>query len=162
MTQVTQEKQKDPNRALLTKKSKIFKKVKFMVSKSCPLGPACIMICCISWDAHSQKHSFLRGLSTEFIFFNFSDIATYHRKHKNQNHKLLIFLEVLLENSHSVKATKKLSKSSPSIPLTLTNPTLSCPVSLLKSTPPPSQYPWVSGGWYVTPEPRSRGLVLAH
>ena len=45
---------------------------------------------------------------------------------------------------------------------TLTDPTLSCPGSLLKTTPPPPGYPWVSGGRYVTPETRFRGLVLNH
>ena len=45
---------------------------------------------------------------------------------------------------------------------TLIDPTLSCPGSLLKTTPPPPGYPWVSGGRYVTPEPRFRGLVLDH
>ena len=45
---------------------------------------------------------------------------------------------------------------------TLTDPTLSCPGPLLKTTPPPPGYPWVSGVWYVTPEPRNRGLVLDH
>ena len=38
--------------------------------------------------------------------------------------------------------------------------TLSCPKSLLKATPTPPGYPWVSGGRYVTPEPSCRGLVL--
>ena len=47
-------------------------------------------------------------------------------------------------------------------PITLTDPTLSCPRSLLKTTPPPLGYPWVSGGRYVTLEPRFRGLVLDH
>ena len=46
--------------------------------------------------------------------------------------------------------------------LTLTDPTLSCPGPLLKTTPPPPGYPWVSGVCYVTPEPRNRGLVLDH
>ena len=45
---------------------------------------------------------------------------------------------------------------------TLTEPTLSCTGPLLKTAPPPPGYPWVSGGPYVTPEPRSRGLVLNH
>ena len=45
---------------------------------------------------------------------------------------------------------------------TLTDLTLSCPESLLKTTPPPPGYPWVSGGRYVTPKPRFRGLVLNH
>ena len=45
---------------------------------------------------------------------------------------------------------------------TLTDPTLSCPGSLLKTTPLPPGYPWVSGGRYVTPEPIFRGLVLDH
>ena len=38
----------------------------------------------------------------------------------------------------------------------------SCPGSLLKTTPPPLGYPWLSGGWYVTPEPRFSALVLDH
>ena len=46
--------------------------------------------------------------------------------------------------------------------VTLTDPTISCTASLLKTTPPPPGYPWVSGGRYVTPEPRFRGLVLDH
>ena len=37
-----------------------------------------------------------------------------------------------------------------------------CPRSLLKTTPPPPGYPLVSGGLYVTTEPKSRGLVLDH
>ena len=45
---------------------------------------------------------------------------------------------------------------------TLTDPTLRCPGSLLKDTPPPPGYPWVSGGRYVTQERRFRGLVLDH
>ena len=45
---------------------------------------------------------------------------------------------------------------------TLTDATLSCPGLLLKTTPPPPRYQWVSGGRYVTPEPRFRGLVLDH
>ena len=44
----------------------------------------------------------------------------------------------------------------------LKDPILSCPRSLLKATPTPPGYPWVSGGWYVTPEHRFMGLVLAH
>ena len=43
---------------------------------------------------------------------------------------------------------------------TLTDLTLSWPGSLLKTTPLPPGYPWVSGGRHVTPEPRFRGLVL--
>ena len=80
---------------ILTKKSKIFIKAKLTVSKSCLLGPAYFMIYCILEDAHLQNLSFLRGLSTEFIFFNFSDTATYSRKLENQNQKLLIFLILL-------------------------------------------------------------------
>ena len=45
---------------------------------------------------------------------------------------------------------------------TLTDRTPTCPGSLLKPTPTPPGYPWVSGGRYVTPEPRFRGLVLDH
>ena len=45
---------------------------------------------------------------------------------------------------------------------TLTDSTLSCPKSSLKTTPMPQGYPRVSGGWYVTPEPRFRGMVLDH
>ena len=72
-------------RAILIRKSKIFIKAKLTVSKSCLLGPAYFMIYCILEDAHLQNLSFLRGLSTEFIFFNFSDTATYSRKLENQN-----------------------------------------------------------------------------
>ena len=45
---------------------------------------------------------------------------------------------------------------------TLTDLTISCPESLLKTTPPPQGYPWVSGGRYVTPEPKFSGLVPNH
>ena len=45
---------------------------------------------------------------------------------------------------------------------TLTDRTLSCPGYLLKTTPPPPGYPWVSWGRYVTQEPRFIGLVLDH
>ena len=72
-------------RAVLIKKSKIFIKAKLTVSKSCLLGPAYFKICWILGDAHSQNLSFLRRPSTKFIFFNFSDIATYPRKLGNQN-----------------------------------------------------------------------------
>ena len=44
--------------------------------------------------------------------------------------------------------------------ITLTNLDSSCPGSLLKTPPPPPGYPWVSGGRYVTHEPRFSGLVL--
>ena len=46
--------------------------------------------------------SFLGRLSTEFSFFNFSDILTSPRMPGNQNQKLLIFLALLSKNSHSV------------------------------------------------------------
>ena len=45
---------------------------------------------------------------------------------------------------------------------TLTNLDSSCPVSLLKTTPTPPGYLWVSGSQFVTPEPRFTGLVLDH
>ena len=45
---------------------------------------------------------------------------------------------------------------------TLTDLESSCPGSFLKATPPTTGYPWVSGVWYVTPEPRFNGLVLDH
>ena len=64
---------------------KIFIEAKLTVSKSCLLGPTCFMICCILGDAHLENLSFLRRLSTEFIFFNFSYIVTYPRKLRNQN-----------------------------------------------------------------------------
>ena len=70
--------------AFLTKKLKIFTKAKLTVSKICLLGFACFMIYGILRDAHLQNLSFLRGLSTEFIFFNFSDTATYFRNLENQ------------------------------------------------------------------------------
>ena len=60
------------------------------------------MICCNLGDAHLQNLSFLRGLSTELIFFNFSDNATYPKKLWNQNWKLLSLLELLSENSYGV------------------------------------------------------------
>ena len=69
----------------IVEKSKIFIKAKLTVSKSCLLRPACFKIYCILGDAHSQNLSFLRGLSTEFIFLNFSEIATYPGKLGNQN-----------------------------------------------------------------------------
>ena len=46
--------------------------------------------------------------------------------------------------------------------ITLTDLDSRCPGSLLKATPPPPGYPWVSGVRYVTPEPRFSGLVLDH
>ena len=48
---------------------------------------------------------------------------------------------------------------------TLTDPTLNYPGSLLKSTPPPPGYPWVSESQDMTPKPRFRGfssLVINH
>ena len=45
---------------------------------------------------------------------------------------------------------------------TLTDPALSCPGPFLKTAPPPPGYPWAPGGWYVSPKPRFRGLVLDH
>ena len=70
---------------ILTEKSKIFIKAKLTVSKRCLLGPTYFMIFCILGDVHLQRLSFLRGLSTELIFFNFSDIVTYPRGLWNQN-----------------------------------------------------------------------------
>ena len=46
--------------------------------------------------------------------------------------------------------------------ITLTDLDSSCPRSILKTTPAPPGYPWVSGGRYVTPESRFSGLVLDH
>ena len=54
---------------VLTKKSKLFIKAKLTVSKSCLLGPACFMICCILGVSRLQNLSFLRRLSTKSIFF---------------------------------------------------------------------------------------------
>ena len=82
-------------RAVLIRKSKIFIKAKLTVSKSCLLGPTSFMIYCILSDAHLQNLSFLRRLSTEFIFSNFSYIATYPRRLGNQNQKLSIFQKLL-------------------------------------------------------------------
>ena len=48
------------------------------------------------------------------------------------------------------------------IAFTLTDLDSSCPGSLLKTTPPPQGYPWVSGGQYVTLKSRFSGLVLDH
>ena len=45
---------------------------------------------------------------------------------------------------------------------TLTDSTLSCPGSLIKTTPLPPGYPWVSGCPYVPQIPTFRGLVLNH
>ena len=42
------------------------------------------------------------------------------------------------------------------------DPDSSCPGALLKTTPQPQGYPWVSGDCYVTPEPRFSCLVLDH
>ena len=52
--------ERPPKRAVLIKKLKIFIKAKLTVSKSCLLGPAYFMICCILGDAHLQSLSFLR------------------------------------------------------------------------------------------------------
>ena len=38
------------------------------------------MICRILGDPHLQNLNFLRGLSTEFIFFNFFDITMYPKQ----------------------------------------------------------------------------------
>ena len=48
--------------AIFTKKSKIFIKAKLTVSKSCLLGPACFMICCILGDAHLQKVKYWKSI----------------------------------------------------------------------------------------------------
>ena len=45
---------------------------------------------------------------------------------------------------------------------TMTDLDSNCPGSLLKTAPPPPGYQWVSGGRYVTPEPRFSCLVLDH
>ena len=60
------------------------------------------MICGILGDDHLQNVGFLRGLQTDLIFFNFSNIATYPRNLGNQNQKLAIFQKLLSENCHSV------------------------------------------------------------
>ena len=65
-------------------------------------------------------------------------------------------------SKHHFEAVKTRIQNLLNLPPTLTDPTLSCPGPLLKTTPPPPGYPWVSGVWYVTPEPRNRGLVLDH
>ena len=54
----------------------------------------------------------------------------------------------------SVKETESI------LPGTLTDLDSSCPGSILKTAPPPPGYPWLSGGRYVSPEPRFSGLVL--
>ena len=71
MTQISQKKEIYPKNGILTKKSKIFIKAKFTVSKSCLLGPTCFINFCILGDAHLQKLSFLRGPSIEFFFSTF-------------------------------------------------------------------------------------------
>ena len=87
--------------AILTIKSKVFIKAKLAVSKRFLIESACFMICSILGDTCLQNLSFLRGPSTEFIFFNLSDIATYPRKLGNWNWNLLIFSTLLSENNHS-------------------------------------------------------------
>ena len=91
---------KATKRAVLIPKSKIVK-AKLRVSKSCQLESTYFMICYFLGYAHLQNISFLRGPLTEFIFFNFSDIATYLRRLENQNQKLPIFQKLLSKNSHS-------------------------------------------------------------
>ena len=73
-----------------------------MVSKSCLLGPACFMICCILGDAHLQNFSFLRRPSMKFIFF-FQLFWHWHISQEAWDSKLEIayFLKLLSENSHS-------------------------------------------------------------
>ena len=107
MTQITQEKQKGPKRAVFTKESKIFIKAKLMVSKNCPLKSTCFLICCILEDAHLQNLSFLSGLSTEFISFQF--FWHCHISQEAWESKLEIvyfFLDLLSENSHSASSKK--------------------------------------------------------
>ena len=55
-----------------------------------------------------------------------------------------------------------MNQESHHIMCTLTDPDFSCPRSLLKTTPPPPGYPWVSVDQYVTPKPRFSSLVLNH
>ena len=45
---------------------------------------------------------------------------------------------------------------------TQTNLDSCCHGSILKTTPSPPGYSWVSGGCYVTPQLRFSGLVLNH
>ena len=45
---------------------------------------------------------------------------------------------------------------------TLTDMTSRCPASLLKTTPPPPRYPWVSRGRHGPSLAKCRGLVLDH
>ena len=90
---------------------------------------------------------------------------------RNQESLLSSMAKVVIDNLISHKPgraysnlvqTKSDFESQLDPPVTLTDLTLSCPRSLLKTTPTPPGYPWVSGGRYVTPEPRFRGLVLDH
>ena len=92
-----------PKKGCFDQDIKIFTKVELIVSKNCHIvGPACLMICCILRDVHLQNSSFLRGLSTEFIFFfNFYDIATYPMKLGIQI-KNFPFFKLISEISHSL------------------------------------------------------------
>ena len=66
--------------------------------------------------------------------------------------RLLIFTKLSTQYNYSI----------PYIYYTLTIPSSNHHKSLLKTTPLPPGYPWVAGGWYVTPKPRFSGLVLDH
>jgi len=58
--------------AIFNKKLKIFVKVKLTASKSCQLGLAYFMICCILSDAILLSLDFLKFQSLEFqIFLHF-------------------------------------------------------------------------------------------
>ena len=46
--------------------------------------------------------------------------------------------------------------------VTLSDRCPSCPRSLVKTTPPPPGYPWVTGDWKKPPEPEFKGFLLDH
>ena len=75
---------------------------------------------------------------------------------------LLKYLNSQVEVALSTNMNIEISYISTKIKCTLTDLDSRCPGSLLKATPPPPGYPWVSGVRYVTPEPRFSGLVLDH
>ena len=75
---------------------------------------------------------------------------------------VILDIRYSVQNSEAIDASLESPNQHHPGHITLTDLTLSCPKSLLKTTSMPQGYPLVSGGQYVTPEPRSRGLVLSH
>ena len=82
----------------MTKKSKEIIQKKLTASKSCVIGPACFMICCILGDAHLNILSFLMGPSTEFIktFFTLPGIpGSLILQNYFQRIAIVIFLQIM-------------------------------------------------------------------